>query len=76
MATPGVLSFVDTAFISGGTGRFAEATGSFIVTGSVDLATNLNAGSFEGTIASPGAKHASASAAVFGNIDPAALAYR
>jgi hypothetical protein len=66
-ATPGVLSIVETAFISGGTGRFAGATGSFIVTSSFDLATNLTAGSFAGTISSPGANHASLSAAVFQN---------
>ena len=65
--TPGVLSVVETAFISGGTGRFAGATGSFIITRSFDLATNLTAGSFEGTISSPGAKHASPSATVFQN---------
>ena len=63
--TPGVLSIVETAFISGGTGRFAGATGHFTVTRSFDFATNLTAGSFEGTISSPGAKHASLSAAVF-----------
>ena len=40
----------------GGTGRFAGATGSFIITRLFDLATNLTAGSFEGTISSPGAK--------------------
>src|SRR5205814_183092 len=66
-ATPGVLSIVETAFISGGTGRFAGATGHFTVTRSFDFATNLTAGSFEGTISSPGAKHASLSAAVFQN---------
>jgi len=62
-ATPGVLSIVETAFISGGTGRFAGATGSFIVTRSFDLATNLTAGSFEGTISPARAEHASAGAA-------------
>ena len=66
-ATPGVLSVVETAFISGGTGRFAGATGHFTATLSFDFATNLTAGSFEGTISSPGAKHASPSAAVFQN---------
>ena len=65
--TPGVLSIVETAFISGGTGRFAGATGHFTVTRSFDFATNLTAGSFEGTISSPGAKQASLSAAVFQN---------
>ena len=39
--TPGVLSVVETAFISGGAGRFAGATGSFIVTRSFDLAHEL-----------------------------------
>ncbi len=66
-ATPGVLKFVETAAITGGTGRFAGATGSFIVTGSFDFATNLTTGSFEGTISSPGAKHASSSDAVLQN---------
>jgi hypothetical protein len=65
--TPGVLFVRETAFISGGTGRFAGATGSFIVTSSFNLATNLTTGSFAGTISSPGAKHASPSAAVFQN---------
>ena len=66
-ANPEVLSIVENAFISGGTGRFAGATGHFTVTRSFDFATNLTAGSFEGTISSPGAKHASPSAAVFQN---------
>jgi hypothetical protein len=66
-ATPGVLSVMETAFISGGTGRFAGATGHFTVTSSFDFATMLTVGSFEGTISSPGAKHASPSATVFQN---------
>jgi hypothetical protein len=53
--TSSVVSIVETAVITGGTGRFAGATGSFIVTGSFDFATNLSTGSFEGTISSPGA---------------------
>lgn len=53
--TPGVFSIVETAAITGGTGRFAGATGSFIVTRSFDFATLLTTGSFEGTISSPGA---------------------
>ena len=64
---PGVLSIVETAFISGGTGRFAGATGSFIVTRLFEFATLKTAGSFEGTISSPSAKHASLSAAIFQN---------
>jgi hypothetical protein len=54
-ATPGVFAIVETANITGGTGRFAGATGSFIVERSVDLGTLLTTGSFEGMISSPGA---------------------
>jgi hypothetical protein len=52
---PLVVSIVETATITGGTGRFADATGSFIVTRSFSFATNLTTGSIEGTISSPGA---------------------
>ena len=52
---PVVFSIVETATITGGTGRFAGATGSFIVTRSFSFATNLTTGSIEGTISSPGA---------------------
>lgn len=54
-ATPGVFAIVETATITGGTGRFAGATGSFIVERLVDLGTLLTTGSFAGTISSPGA---------------------
>ena len=54
-ATAGVLSVVETATITGGTGRFAGATGSFTAERSVNQATGLTSGSFEGTISSPGA---------------------
>jgi len=53
--TPGILFGVDTATITGGTGRFAGATGSFTVERFLHLSTLLVAGSFEGTISSPGA---------------------
>jgi len=53
--TPGVVSIVETATITGGTGRFAGATGSFIVERVVDLASPLATGSFEGTMSSPSA---------------------
>lgn len=53
--TPGVFSIVETATVTGGTGRFAGATGSFIVTRTVDLASPSATGSFEGTISSPSA---------------------
>jgi hypothetical protein len=52
---PVVFTIVETATITGGTGRFANATGSFIVTRSFSFATNLFSGSIEGTISSPGA---------------------
>jgi hypothetical protein len=50
-ATPGVFSIVETATVTGGTGRFANATGSFIVERVVDLIGLTTSGSFEGTIA-------------------------
>ena len=40
---------------TGGTGRFAGATGEFTVERLVDTATGETEGSFEGTISSPGA---------------------
>jgi hypothetical protein len=54
-ATPGVFAIVETATITGGTGRFDGATGNFIVERTIDLGTLLTTGSFEGTISSPGA---------------------
>ena len=52
---PGVLSIAETATITGGTGRFANATGSFAVERSFNQVTGLTTGSFEGTVSSPGA---------------------
>ena len=49
-ATTGIASIVETATITGGTGRFAGATGSFIVERLVDLINLETTGSFEGTI--------------------------
>ena len=49
-ATPGVILIVETATISGGTGRFAGATGSFVCERLLDAATLASIGSFEGTI--------------------------
>jgi len=45
-----VASVVEIHTIAGGTGRFAEATGGFIRTYSLDLVTNVTAGSFDGTL--------------------------
>jgi hypothetical protein len=52
-STPGVLSVVETATITAGTGRFAGAAGSFTVERLFNQVTGLTSGSFGGTI-SPG----------------------
>jgi hypothetical protein len=54
LIAPGVLSIVETATITGGTGRFADATGSFAVERVFNQVTRLTTGSFEGTVSSPG----------------------
>jgi hypothetical protein len=54
-ATPGVLAIVETATITGGTGRFAGATGGFTCQRLFNMITGRTAGSFSGTISSPGA---------------------
>ena len=56
--TPGVNHIVEINTITGGTGRFAGATGSFTLERLIDLTTGVTSGSFKGTITSPGAaKH-------------------
>ena len=55
LENPRVLLSVETATITGGTGRFAGATGSFTVERLLNLDTLLTTVSFEGTISSPGA---------------------
>jgi hypothetical protein len=56
LTPPGVpQTSVETATITGGTGRFASASGSFTAERVVDTATFVSTGSFEGTISSPGA---------------------
>ena len=52
-ATPGVLYIEETATITGGTGRFAGATGSFISERLYDTTEGTTTGTFEGTISSP-----------------------
>lgn len=54
-ATPGVISIVEVATITGGTGRFAGATGGFTVERLYDAVNGTTEGSFDGTISSPGA---------------------
>ena len=53
--TPGVLYIVDDVTITGGTGRFAGATGAFTFIHLYDIAAGITIGSFDGTISSPGA---------------------
>jgi hypothetical protein len=52
--TPDVLFIVENATITGGTGRFADATGSFTIERLYNRVLGDTAGSFEGTISSPG----------------------
>jgi hypothetical protein len=49
-STPGVLSIVETATITGGTGQFANATGHFICNRLFDTVAGSTAGSFKGSI--------------------------
>ncbi len=49
-STPGVLSIVETATITGGTGQFAHATGSFVCERLFDTIAGTTDGSFKGTI--------------------------
>jgi hypothetical protein len=57
-ATPGVVSITEIYTITGGTGRFEGAQGSFIVERLLTLATGVTSGSFHGTITSPGSANA------------------
>jgi hypothetical protein len=50
----GILYIEETATITGGTGRFAGATGSFTVERLFDTVAGTTSGSIEGTISSPG----------------------
>ncbi len=49
-STPGVLYIEETATITGGTGRFAHATGKFICERLFDTVAGTTTGSFEGTV--------------------------
>jgi hypothetical protein len=51
VTTAGVVAVVETATITGGTGRFAAAAGAFVLERSVVQATGITSGSFSGTIA-------------------------
>ena len=50
---PNLFAIVETARITGGTGRFTGATGGFIMKRVVDLSSPFTSGTFEGTISSP-----------------------
>jgi hypothetical protein len=54
-ATPGVLYIEETATITGGTGRFVGAGGSFTCERLFDTVAHTTTGSFNGTISSPSA---------------------
>ena len=54
IVSPGVIATHETAVITGGTGRFADATGTFIADRTFFMATGMTVGSFEGTVSSPG----------------------
>jgi hypothetical protein len=53
-ADPGFLYIVETATITGGTGRFAGATGFFVCERLYDIAGGTTLGSFEGVISTAG----------------------
>jgi hypothetical protein len=53
-ATPGVITIVETATITGGTGRFTGATGGFTCQRLFNRVTGRTTGSFQGTISLPG----------------------
>jgi hypothetical protein len=54
MVAPGVLAIAETGTITGGTGRFDGATGSFSTERTFFPATGQTYGSFEGWISTPG----------------------
>lgn len=49
-AAPGFVTIVESLTITGGTGRFANATGSYTLTRLLNISTGVSTGSFDGTI--------------------------
>jgi hypothetical protein len=56
LVQPGILTTHETAVITGGTGRFAGASGSFVADRTFYVATGETVGSFEGSISAPGGR--------------------
>jgi hypothetical protein len=54
-ATPNLIFIVETATITGGTGRFADATGGFTIERLYDRVSGATAGLIQGTLSAPGA---------------------
>jgi hypothetical protein len=55
LIVPGLLLGIEKGTITGGSGRFANATGSYVIERLIDQIALTTIGSFEGTISSPGA---------------------
>jgi hypothetical protein len=51
---PDIFSIVEVSTITGGSGRFAGATGTFTIARLAHLSTGDSSGSFSGTISNPG----------------------
>ena len=55
--TPGITHIVEINTITGGTGRFTGAAGSFTLERLLDMTTGVTSGAFDGIITSVGAAH-------------------